>query len=54
MRRCWPGPGGAVLLLEPDCSGQTLYRQAADLLEDGPRRDKMIRSLRGLGIPDAG
>ena len=46
--------GGAVLLLEPDCSGQTLYRQAADLLEDGPRRDKMIRSLRGLGIPDAG
>ena len=46
--------GGAVLLRESDCSGAELYRLTGELLGDSGRRDEMIRSLRALGIPDAG
>jgi UDP-N-acetylglucosamine--N-acetylmuramyl-(pentapeptide) pyrophosphoryl-undecaprenol N-acetylglucosamine transferase len=46
--------GGAVLLREGECSGATLYQQAGALLKDPERRDGMVRSLRSLGVPDAG
>ena len=47
------GQGGAVVLLEPVCSGETLYKTASDLLKDGEKRRSMGKSMAGLGIPDA-
>lgn len=45
--------GGAVVLLEPVCSGETLYKTASDLLKDGARRATMSQAMTGLGIPEA-
>ncbi len=45
--------GGAVVLLEPVCSGETLYKAASDLLKDGEKRCSMAKAMAGLGIPDA-
>ena len=45
--------GGAVVLLEPVCSGETLYKTASDLLKDGEKRRSMAQAMAGLGIPDA-
>lgn len=45
--------GGAVLLPEAQCSGQTLYDEAAAILGDQTRRDQMVRSLTQQSIPDA-
>lgn len=46
--------GGAVLLLERNCVGDTLYDSACNLLRDPARRSKMERSLSAGAIPDAG
>ncbi len=46
--------GGAILLREGECSGQTLFSQCRSLLADGARREEMSRALRGMNIPDAG
>lgn len=46
--------GAAVLLLEKDCQGETLYEQTADLMHSRQRRDEMIRSLNAMAAPDAG
>lgn len=45
--------GGAVLLREPECSGQRLYDETAAILQDQRRRDEMIRALTRQAIPDA-
>lgn len=45
--------GGAVVLLEPDCSGETLYQTAADLLRDHAKRENMAQVMTRLGIPEA-
>ena len=52
--RVLSGAGGAVLMLEQDCSGQALYDAASRLLGDAAARDEMVRRLRGLGVADAG
>ena len=41
--------GGAVVLLEPVCSGDTLYQTTQDLLAAPQRRQAMEK----MGIPDA-
>ena len=46
--------GGAVVLLEPVCSGETLYRTTQDLLADEPRRKTMAQAMANMGIPQAG
>ncbi len=46
--------GAAVLMLESDCSGEALYQQAAQLLQDPQRRDAMIRAITAVAVPDAG
>ena len=46
--------GGAILLLERDCGGDTLYETAAALLCDRTRRKAMSRALTEMGTPDAG
>ncbi len=47
------GHGGAILLPEGDCSGQTLYDTAKSILTDSARRDGMVRALTAQSIPDA-
>ena len=47
------GQGGAVVLLEPVCSGQVLYETARGLLEDVPRLNAMSLAMGAMGIPDA-
>lgn len=45
--------GGAVVLLEPVCSGETLYKTTKELLADAQRRDTMAQAMARMGIPDA-
>ncbi|MBR3569380.1 MAG: undecaprenyldiphospho-muramoylpentapeptide beta-N-acetylglucosaminyltransferase [Oscillibacter sp.] len=45
--------GGAVVLLEPDCSGQILFQTAAGLLRDPARLGKMSAAMASLGVRDA-
>ena len=45
--------GAAVLMLEPECSGESLYRRAEALLGDGPRRAEMSQALSALSVTDA-
>ena len=45
--------GGAVLLLEKDCSAKELYGQITGLLADTARMDAMSTALRGLVMPDS-
>ena len=46
--------GGAVVLLERECSGQALFQAARGILRDEERRAEMERSMLSLGIRDAG
>ena len=45
--------GGAVVLLEPVCSGALLYKTTKELLADAPRRERMAKAMADMGIPDA-
>ena len=45
--------GGAVVLTEPECSGDALYDAAASILSDPAKQSAMAESMRALGIPDA-
>lgn len=45
--------GGAVVLLEPVCSGETLYRTATELLTNTERRTAMSKAMAETGSPDA-
>ena len=40
--------GGAVVVLEKDCSPEVLYAEVQGLLVDEERREKMSKALRGL------
>ena len=45
--------GGAVVLLEPVCTGGVLYDTAARLLKDEGKRREMAKAMVALGVPDA-
>ena len=45
--------GGAVVLLEPDCSGQLLFQTACGILHDPERLRRMSAAMSALGIRDA-
>lgn len=45
--------GGAVVLLEKDCSGQALFRSACGILQNEARRASMENAMASLGIRDA-
>lgn len=45
--------GGAVVLLEPVCSGDTLYKTTQDLLANPDRRQAMAQAMAEKGIPQA-
>lgn len=46
--------GAAVLLREADCVENTLYDEAALLLRERNRRDKMAAALKAMAVPNAG
>ncbi|MCD8144623.1 MAG: undecaprenyldiphospho-muramoylpentapeptide beta-N-acetylglucosaminyltransferase [Oscillospiraceae bacterium] len=46
--------GGAVLLLEKDCSPELLYQTVRELLDDPERRAHMAQALRSMQTGDAG
>ena len=45
--------GGAVVLLEKDCSGQVMFRTACEILQDREKRARMEQAMASLGIRDA-
>jgi UDP-N-acetylglucosamine--N-acetylmuramyl-(pentapeptide) pyrophosphoryl-undecaprenol N-acetylglucosamine transferase len=45
--------GGAVVLLEKECSGDLLFRTACGILQDNATRTRMERAMASLGIRDA-
>ena len=45
--------GAAVLLLEPDCTGEVLYDQVMALLADAPKCKEMSAKLRNMAILDS-
>ena len=45
--------GGAVALLEKDCSGQRLFQTACAILRDEAKRTQMEQTMAELGIRDA-
>jgi len=45
--------GGARLIPESECTGETLYKTASTLLADSGKRAEMSRALLGLSVPDA-
>ena len=45
--------GGAVVLLEKDCSGQAMFQAACGILHDTERRKQMETAMASLGIRDA-
>jgi len=51
--RVFSDRGGAVLMLEKDCSGKALYDAVTDLLADGTRRQQMADVLRELVPTDS-
>ena len=45
--------GGAQVILEPECSGESLYDAAAAILSDPARKKSMSEGMASLGIRDA-
>ena len=45
--------GGAVVVLEKECSAQKLYELICQLLADSERREEMSRNLRGMVRQDS-
>jgi UDP-N-acetylglucosamine--N-acetylmuramyl-(pentapeptide) pyrophosphoryl-undecaprenol N-acetylglucosamine transferase len=45
--------GGAVMLLEQDCTAQKLYDTVAQLLNDRQRLDEMSKAQRKMSVPNA-
>jgi UDP-N-acetylglucosamine--N-acetylmuramyl-(pentapeptide) pyrophosphoryl-undecaprenol N-acetylglucosamine transferase len=45
--------GGAEVLVEPESSGQELFRRITSILHDAARRETMEKNMAALGIRDA-
>ncbi len=45
--------GGAVVILEKDCTPERMYREVTALLEDSARRARMTQALHSMAKPDA-
>lgn len=45
--------GGAVVLLEKDCTGKALYEQTVRLLADSQGRAHMRKALHAMAVPDS-
>ena len=45
--------GGAVVITEPESTGDGLYKAVEAILSDNEKRISMARAMKELGIPDA-
>ena len=45
--------GGAVVVLEKECSAEQMYQEVTGLLADAQRREKMAAALRNMARPDS-
>ena len=45
--------GGALVLTEPECSGDALYDAVSSILSSPEKQASMARAMKELGIPDA-
>ena len=45
--------GGAVVITEPESTGDGLYKAVSAILSDSEKRTSMARAMEVLGIPDA-
>ena len=45
--------GGALVLTEPECSGDALYDAVSSILSSPEKQERMARAMKALGIPDA-
>ena len=45
--------GGALVLTEPECSGDALYDAVSSILSSPEKQASMARAMKALGIPDA-
>lgn len=45
--------GGAIVILEKECTPQRLYREITELLADKDRYDAMRRALYAMAVPDS-
>ena len=45
--------GGAVVITEPESTGDGLYKAVEAILSDSEKRISMARAMKELGIPDA-
>ena len=45
--------GGAVVITEPESTGDGLYKAVEAILSDNEKRTSMARAMKELGIPDA-
>ena len=45
--------GGAVVITEPESTGDGLYDAVSAILSDSEKRSSMARAMKELGIPDA-
>jgi UDP-N-acetylglucosamine--N-acetylmuramyl-(pentapeptide) pyrophosphoryl-undecaprenol N-acetylglucosamine transferase len=45
--------GGAIVILEQECTPQRLYREITELLADQDRYDAMSRALYAMAVPDS-
>ena len=51
--RALEAKGGAVVLLEEECTGQRLMEEITAILDDPKRRETMRSALLGMAVPDS-
>ncbi len=51
--RAMEKPGGAVVILEKDCSAQCVWDEIKKIVEDPQKSDKMQKALHSMVVPDS-
>ena len=51
--RALENQGGAVVVLEKDCTAEVMFREITELLKDKKRYDAMSRALYTMAVPDS-
>jgi UDP-N-acetylglucosamine--N-acetylmuramyl-(pentapeptide) pyrophosphoryl-undecaprenol N-acetylglucosamine transferase len=51
--RAMEKPGGAVVILESECSPEKVYQEVKAILEDKKRQETMQKALHSVVVPDS-
>ena len=51
--RAMEKPGGAVVILESECSPEKVYQEVKAILEDKKRQETMQKALHSIVVPDS-